>query len=222
LKDRVTPFLQGDATQQMNETRLVLGFDLRSDPGQDSHHPLRDDQRLTPHLQSPISADPAVWRSPPGAEQLWGGVLQDFSNPLNLAKDLDLLERKYSQRSTSTTGSWPICITAHRTIADVLVKRYGRGYFESFVDESELTSKGWRHLGFDVIDLNGLISGLKGCGYTGPLWSQLRNEFYASLNEIGLFTDLSIASRFAEVRGLEIPEHAPFVTVGLLTRGGLC
>jgi hypothetical protein len=218
----MTPFLQRGATQPMNETRLVLGFDLRSDPAQYNHHLLRDDQRLTPHLQSPISADPAVWLSPPGAEQLWQGLLQDFSNPLNLAKDLDLLETTYSQRLISTADLWPICITAHRTIADVLAKRYGPDYFECFVEESELKSKGWRHLGFDVVDLDGLISGLKGCGYTEPLWSQLRNEFQASLNEVGLFTDMFIAFRFAEVRGLEIPEHAPFTTVGVLTRGGWC
>ncbi len=180
----MAPFLERDATQSMNETRLVLGFDLRSDPAQDNHHPIRDDQRLTPDLQSPISADPAVWPSPPGAEQLWPGLLQDFSNPLNLAKDLDLLETTYSQRSISTADLWPICITAHRTIADVLAKRYGPGYFDCFVEASELKSKGWRHLGFDVIDLNGLISGLKGCGYTEPLWSHLRNEFQAYLNEV--------------------------------------
>jgi hypothetical protein len=206
----------------MNEARLVLGFDLRSDPGQYSHHPLRDDQRLTPHLQSPISADPAVWLSPSGAEQLWQGLLQDFSNPLNLAKDLDLLETMYSQRSISIADLWPICITAHRTTADVLAKRYGPGYFECFVEESELKSKGWRHLGFDVIDLDGMISGLKGCGYTEPLWSQLRSEFQVSLNEVGLFTDMFIAFQFGEVRAQEIPEHAPFTTVGVLTRGGLC
>jgi hypothetical protein len=56
------------------------------------------------------------------------------------------------------------------------------------------------------------------CGYAEPLWSKLRDHFAVSLNEVGLFTSASFASQFAEVRGLEIPNHAPFVAVGILTR----
>jgi hypothetical protein len=63
----------------------------------------------------------------------------------------------------------------------------------------------------------GLISGLKGCGYKEPTWTQLRVEFGGAVNESGLFTDAAVASEFGRVQGLEVREHAPFVVVGVLT-----
>ena len=71
------------------------------------------------------------------------------------------------------------------------------------------------------MDLDGLISGLKGCGYIEPIRSQLRDYFGSSLNELGLFDNLLAASQFAEVRALEIRAHAPFVVTGLFVRGAL-
>ena len=91
--------------------------------------------------------------------------------------------------------------------------------FSSFLaakSEAQSYPGSWQFRGFDVVDLDGLISGLKGCGYVEPAWSQLRNYFAASLNEIGLFSDLSVASQFTEVRGLQIRDHAPFVVVSVL------
>jgi hypothetical protein len=66
-------------------------------------------------------------------------------------------------------------------------------------------------MGLDVLDLDGLISGLKGCGYVEPKWSQLRSYFGDALNEFALFKEHSTASQFADVRGSEIRKHAPFV-----------
>jgi hypothetical protein len=98
-----------------------------------------------------------------------------------------------------------------------LVRRYGPGYFDNRTEDEELLAEGWQFMGFDVLDLDGLISGLKGCEYVEPIWSQLRSHFAGSLNKMGLLADLSVASQFAEVRGLEIREHAPFVVAGVFT-----
>jgi hypothetical protein len=84
------------------------------------------------------------------------------------------------------------------------------------VEEDDLRSNGWQFMGFDVVDLYGLVSGLKGCGYVEPTWSQLRAHFGSYLNELGLFTEWTAAARFAEVRGLQIREHAPFAVIGIL------
>lgn len=125
--------------------------------------------------------------------------------------------RSVADKVSQTSGLWPVCVTIYEANVIALIKRYGLGYFENQTDEEALLSLGWRFMGFDVVDLDGLISGLKGCGYVEPAWSQLRNYFANSLNEVGLFNDLSVASQFAEVRGLQIRDHAPFVVAGVLT-----
>jgi hypothetical protein len=142
--------------------------------------------------------------------------LPNFSNPLNLARSLDLLVDASSGQGISVANVWPVCVTGHQTDTIALVERYGPGYFDDAVEEDKLTSNGWQFMGFDVVDLDGLISGLKGCGYTEPTWSQLRAHFGGYLNELGLFTEWTIAARFAEVRGLQIRQHAPFAVVGIL------
>jgi hypothetical protein len=107
-----------------------------------------------------------------------------------------------------------VCITCYESNLLALIERYGPGYFEN-QSEHELRSQGWKFLGFDVLELNGMISGLKGCSYVEPMWSQLRSNFAHSLNEFGLFSDTCVALQFAEVRSLEIIKHAPFIVVGV-------
>jgi hypothetical protein len=97
-----------------------------------------------------------------------------------------------------------------------LVKWSGPEYFDNAPSEDDLLSTGWRFLGFEPVELNGLTSGLKGIGYKEPSWSQLRTQFGPALNEVGLFSDDATAAEFAKVRGLEIPSHAPFDVVGVL------
>lgn len=201
----------------MDAKRISLGFDLRLSPSLQRDNPLQGNQRLEPDLGSPVSADPSVWLAAEEIAPFSLGGLPDFRNPLHLSKSIDLLVDDCKRRGIPLTGLWPVCVTSYETNLLALVRRYGPGYFENQASEEELQSQGWRFMGLDVLDLDGLISGLKGCGYVEPMWSQLRNRFADSLNEVGLFTEASIASTFAEVRGLEIRKHAPFVVVGVLT-----
>jgi hypothetical protein len=75
----------------MNTKHVSLGFDLRANPDLQRENPLQRNQRLAPEIWSPITADPNVWLAPEEIEPLWQGILPDFSNPLHLAKNLDLL-----------------------------------------------------------------------------------------------------------------------------------
>jgi hypothetical protein len=200
----------------MNTKRVSLGFDLRVNPDFHKENPSQMDQYLVPGLRSPISADPSVWVEPKEVESLTEGMLLDFVNPLHLGKSLDLLIDACVKRGISTTGLWQVCFTSSESNLIALNARFGQGYFDNHATERDLLSRGWQLLGFDVVDLSGLISGLKGCGYVEPTWSQLRDYFGNTLNEVGLFSDCSTASQFAEVRGLQIQAHAPFVVVGVL------
>ncbi|MGA3197587.1 MAG: hypothetical protein ABSD39_21525, partial [Terriglobales bacterium] len=110
----------------------------------------------------------------------------------------------------------PVCLTINGASMGSLIKRCGPGYFYNAPSEDDLLSTGWRFLGFDAVELNGLTSGLKGIGYKEPSLSELRKRFGGALNEVGLFSDEATAAEFAKVRGLEIPAHAPFDVVGVL------
>lgn len=202
----------------MNDKRVNLGFDLRVNPEVQEENPSQLDQRLVPNLRSPISADPNVWVTTAEIESLSQGELPEFFNPLHLSSSLGHLIDTCQRKHASTIGLWPLSLTCYETNLLSLVRRYGPGYFDNPIEENELLAQGWQFKGFDVVDLEGLISGLKGCGYTEPMWSELRNRFANSLNEMGLFSEISTASQFAEVRGLEIRAHAPFVIVGVLTQ----
>ena len=195
--------------------RVSLGFDLRVDPNFHREVSSQIGQRLVPEISDPISADPNVWPQPPGVASLWQGALPEFSNPLNLARSLALLRDASDERAVSVTAATPVCLTSFQTNIVALVERFGTGYFDDQTDEKELLSQGWQFMGFDVVDLDGLISGLKGCGYAESSRSQLRSHFGASLNNLGLFTQWEVAARFAEVRGLQMRKHSPFVVVGV-------
>ena len=202
----------------MRANRVSLGFDLRVDPKMTHQDKARDRAFLDPQRRNPISADPGVWPMSQEAAERWSGLLPDFLNPLYLAANLDSLAHAYERERFSVSSLIPLCITSDPTISISLNKRFGPGYFEHQIDESDLLSAGWQFRGFDVVDLDGLISGLKDCDYSEPTWSQLRRYYGEHLNDEGLFFDAHVASRFAEVRGLEIRQHAPFVVVGILVR----
>jgi hypothetical protein len=175
-------------------------------------------QRLASGPHSPISADANVWVTTEEIESLTSEILPDFANPLHLGNSLDLLIDACVKRGIATSGLWPVCFTSFESNVVALEERFGPGYFDNPPREEELLSHGWKLIGFDVVDLGGLISGLKGCGYVEPTWSQLRDYFGSDLNEVGLFRECPAASQFAEVRGLQIQVHAPFVVVGVLVQ----
>jgi hypothetical protein len=195
-----------------------LGFDIRIAPASVESSFVQAGQRLEPKLLSPISADSNVWPSPKYAEPFQSGMLHGVMNPLYLYKSISLLIDTLGMKSITGSNCQFVTITTHEAIPVFLNKRYGSGYFEDCPSEGDLVSQGWRHLGFDIVDLNGLISGLKGCGFSEQVWFSLVSLFQDSLNENGLFIDPLKAAQFAQVRGLEIHSHAPFIVVGLLTR----
>jgi hypothetical protein len=200
----------------MSRNRVSLGFDLRVNADLQGQNLSQQDQRLISAPYIPISADPSVWSETEEIAALMEGTTRDFVNPLHLAKSIDLLLDACSRRGISTTDLRPVCLTTYESNIIALDDRFGPGYFSDRPREEELLSLGWTHMGFDVVDLNGLISGLKGCGYVEPTRSQLKEYFGGALNNVGLFDNNTMASQFAEVRGLQIRAHAPFVVVGLL------
>jgi hypothetical protein len=202
----------------MDIKRVSFGFDLRVNPDSLKENPSQVNQYLVSGLRSPISADANVWVATEEIESLTRQMLPDFANPLHLKKSVDLLVDACLKRGISTSGLWQVCFTGLESNLIALRERFGPEYFDKPPKEEDLLSRGWQLLGFDIVDLDGLISGLKGCGYVEPTWSQLRDNFGSALNKIGLFTDCSVANQFAEVRGLQIRAHAPFVVVGVLAQ----
>lgn len=202
----------------MSYKRVSIGFDLRMPPDFQKEG-VRPDQRLVPDLANPVSADPSVWLRAEEMDSFMQEESRAFCNPLNLTNEIGPLLDASPRRQDRSPELWPVCLTTSEAITIALRGRFGRGYFENGQEEEKLLSAGWRLRGLDAVDLDGLISGLKGCGYAEPSWSQLREHFREGLNELGLFRDEGIASRFAEVRGLQIRDHSPFVVVGVLTQG---
>jgi hypothetical protein len=196
--------------------RFSCGFSLRLSVELDNYPVELDEFTLAYDKCSLISADTTVWPVPKDVDNLIQDAKQDFWNPLGLSKDLDMLLRACRERNIPVSHLFPVCLTVSEEVLAALVERTGPGYFENSPSENNLLSTGWRFLGFDTTELNGLISGLKSFGYEEPSWSQYRERFGGALNEVGLFSDEVIAAEFANVRGLEIPSHAPFDVVGIL------
>jgi hypothetical protein len=198
---------------------ISIGFDLRVQPSLCESASIRPDQMLDPSNQSPVCADSSVWQKPIEIiSGLHGGVLSELMNPLYLYKDPASLRGAYDGL-TSLDKHWlSVSITAHPAVASYLTQRFGAGYFDQPYEEIHLQSTGWQHMGFDTVDLDGMVSGLKGCGYTAPALSDLRIHFLQRLNQYGLFGSPLDAGMFAQVRSLQIREHSPFVVVGVLSR----
>jgi hypothetical protein len=196
--------------------RVSCGFSLRVSADSDEVLDQSGQFMLAHKNLSPISADTRVWPVPEDVDDLIQDAKQDFWNPLGLSRDLDMLLRACRARNIPAAHLFPVCLTVSQTALDKLVERVGPGYFDNAPSEDYLLSTGWRFVGFDAVELNGLTSGLKGIGYKEPSWSQLRAQFGGALNEVGLFNDEATTARFAEARGAEIPSHAPFEVVGVL------
>jgi hypothetical protein len=204
--------LRGDMTK-----RVSCGFDLRVNADLQETDPRQWDQFLLGRdKRSLISADTRVWSVPDDVDSLLQDSIRKFWNPLGLSKDLDMLLSACRELSIPVAGLLPVCLTVTEELVATLVKWSGPEYFDNAPSEDDLLSTGWRFLGLDVVELNGLTSGLKGIGYKEPSLSELRKRFGGALNEVGLFSDESIAAEFAKARGIEIPSHAPFDVVGIL------
>ncbi len=196
--------------------RVSAGFSFRIQAERQGEDPRQVDQYLMPTNRNPISADTSVWLMPGVLDNLLLDSTQEFWNPLGLAKSIQLLLDACRERGIQHEDLSPVCLTINGASMGSLIKRCGPGYFYNAPSEDDLLSTGWRFLGFDAVELNGLTSGLKGIGYKEPSLSELRKRFGGALNEVGLFSDEATAAEFAKVRGLEIPAHAPFDVVGVL------
>lgn len=206
--------------------RGVIGFDLRLDPESNlaSLEKGRKEQRFSDDVPDIwISADPALLMHHEEVDK----ILQEeyphanvisLWNPMGLANELPVLISDCHARGVSTDGFIPLAITCRKTNFIALEP----GALDALPTEEELVSDGWQLLGFDVLDIKdgGLISGLSGCGYKDSTKAAYKQWFGADLNKFGLFQSFSVAQCFAEVRGLGIPEHAPFVVVGVLSQNG--
>lgn len=204
--------------------RAVLGFDLRMEPRSNVGtlgKPTKE-QRFSDDVPDIwISADPSVLRRDDAVDEIIQGYqstdIVSLWNPLGFANQLVDVTDECRARGVSTDNFLPLAVTCCKVNFVALVERYGPGWLDSKLTEEELINNGWQLLGFDVLDLRGLISGLSECGYTDSAKASYMRLFGVALNKFGLFQSFLVAQRFAEVRGLEIPEHAPFVVVGVLS-----
>lgn len=158
-----------------------------------------------------LSADPNAWPRPESQD-----TNSASRNPLDLESGEDASRDPTHLLGDASFDSCALCLTCDEANFISLAHRYGPSYFAYRISEEVLRRSGWRLVGFDVVDLRGLISGLYGCGYSKTTKEQLQAQFANSGNEFGLFQDPVDAQRFAIVRGLEIQAHAPFVVTGLL------
>lgn len=196
--------------------RISGGFDLRMRTDLQKEDPCQVDQYIVPNNRNPISADPSVWLRTDGVEEFLFN--NRVSYPLGLFSSLEELMDDLRGRGVSTVDQTPVSLTISEVVAERLWGKYGSEYFKDAPSDISLLSCGWRFLGFDTVELNGLTSGLKGIGYKEPSWSQLRARYGDALNEVGLFSDEAKAAEFAKAREIEIPSHAPFDVVGVLVR----
>lgn len=190
------------------------GFDMRVPIELLTGDPGLERQWLVPENQNRISADAMVWPMPEEVSRFYEETPRSY--PLGCLNSFSELLSALHERGVVTMNYTPICLTISDAMVQALSKKGWANHFSGTPKMEDLMTWGWRFLGFDVAELNGLCSGLKGCGYSEPTWSQLRARFGASLNEVGLFRDSTVASEFGQLRGMAIPEHAPFEVIGIL------
>lgn len=190
------------------------GFDLRFRAELLPEDPGLADQFLVPENRNRITADGLVWPSPKEVDDFL--MSQPISHPLGLSNNLHGFLPALREHGIATVNLTPVCLTLSETTVRTLCNQGWAFDFKHAPCEEDLLGLGWRFLGFDTAELNGLCSGLKGIGYNERSRSQLRPQFGDALNDVGLFSDAVIASQFAGIRGKQIPSQAPFEVVGIL------
>ena len=151
-----------------------------------------------------LSADPLVWPAAlPAAPavpsydvsgQLWAG--------------LDPLRRRLEDHNFAPATSPTI----------VAITLFAEAVDADRAPDSDMSSpmipEDWPLLGYDVTD-GGLLSGLSNCGYSAADAAILRPRWGPLLNRFHLFNDPAAALQFRIVTDERVPEHAPFIVVGL-------
>lgn len=175
---------------------------------------------LVPDIDAPLSADVDVW--PVASENEIGEELfADYvSGEYEAANGLGV----FQLRSGSNSGALGLAasklnvvgISADQADADRLMSKYLISR-NSIATPSDIALK---LLGFDVCD-DALISGLMNCGVGVFQRNDLVKRFKIFINEYGLFDRFDIAQDFAGVIDGLVPEHAPFIPIGLFVLGSL-
>lgn len=178
----------------------------------------RERYLLDPRIETPLSADPAVWPLS-GNDAAHRYFFADyFDAPHSAPNGLGLFALRpeiWSKLQDARPGNdYDIAgIAVDGQCARRLRQRH------QIVKGSALTAEETANisiLGFDVCD-DWLTSGLLNLGLDRNIQQTLRNRFGKNVNTYGLFDDDGAARAF----GLEIsslaPEHAPFFAVGVLS-----
>lgn len=194
----------------MINDKYILGFDIRAIGKIDKTGLL--ESLIRQDVNAVISADPLVF--PVVSHELERRLQSDAEpkeNIVGLLSDLPtccLIE----------DNECKIAVTTNKEIYEKLMDKFGVPLTTgSLSKETDLILDGWVMLGYDVIDINGLISGLSNCGAASQ---ELKKEFAQHINKYSLFRDFSPALKFANKRSSEIPAHSPFHPAAIWAQKG--
>jgi hypothetical protein len=183
----------------------IIGFDVRV--ARETDAPWFPEYLLRKEVKFVVSVDPMVFPVSPNEEsrRLQAGA-SPKENLLGLLTSLPL-------DAGSESHVWKISATINKEVCDKLESKFGTPLTTGLLSTaSDLASGGWKWLGYDVVDMNGLISGLLNCG-PNSLESEIKFSPY--INEFALFDNFQIAKEYAAIRDAEIPNHSPFYPVSL-------
>lgn len=184
---------------------IVIGFDVRE--MKTPYLAQWSDERKQTYLikkqvKKPLSIDRLVWPS----------VLDDAPNGtvnnICLWRNGNVLKQFFQAMAQGSNEAFCVAFTL---LSD------DRTSLENFdlagISPAEI-GQDWELLGYDVAD-GGLLSGLTNCGYEPTDAHHFAGLFIRHINKYHLFTDFGVASVFAEMNDLRVPEHAPFFVYGI-------
>jgi hypothetical protein len=202
-------------------TRKSLGFDIRVpmsklSKSQTEVNIIRSSGMLGLGIKYILSADPAVWPRISFLEQY--NEFNDFVNPAGLINNIETFVSIINNCAIDMDHSIGLCLTIEETTGQMLELLFPKGMLDLNISEQILIRYGWRRIGFDIVDLMGMISGLSGCEYKEKSRRIMESKFNNAINEYGLLKTCQAARLFSEARGLTIRDHAPFVVLGILVQ----
>jgi hypothetical protein len=175
---------------------VVVGYDVRT--SMSAPDPLWTDDRRREYLLKdvarPLSVDEATWTRP-GTTMKWG-------------EGITVETPKYAKLADALAAAGPddtvIAITQWQGLAEPQVGPLAT---------PSGTDRKWEILGWDICD-RFFPSGLSNCGY-GPDRDAWAAQWSEHLNRHHLFDHLPVAFAFRDRTNRRIPEHAPFLVLGL-------
>lgn len=195
---------------------VFFGFQLRVNPclmetWSTSH---ADEFLLKPVTLGPLSADVAVWPSSGDKDMRRRLFCNAYDSPDQEPNGLSVyrLREKVFPSDLLSKPNSPVLL-ALSTTADAFARlAETRNIYPVDVPVNEQSD--WVCAGYDVTD-SWLVSGLLNCGYTGAEKVSLTNMFGNTINSSGVFLELLSAQTFCTLCNQRVPEHAPFMPIGL-------